>query len=35
MNRVTVGMMHKFDMLGLFTPGMPRLRLRFFQVKHI
>eukprot|EP00611_Tribonema_gayanum_P006143 TRINITY_DN15441_c0_g1_i1.p1 TRINITY_DN15441_c0_g1~~TRINITY_DN15441_c0_g1_i1.p1 ORF type:complete len:514 (+),score=182.77 TRINITY_DN15441_c0_g1_i1:151-1692(+) len=30
-----VGMMHQFDLLGLYTPGMPRLRLRFFQLNRL
>lgn len=30
-----VGMMHRFDLLGLYTPGMPRLRLRFFQLDRL
>ena len=28
-----VGMMRAFDLLGLYAPGMPRRRLRFFQVR--
>ncbi len=30
-----VGMMHHFGLLGIICPGMPALRLKFFQMNHL
>eukprot|EP01084_Bolivina_argentea_P055954 102470_1 len=30
-----IGMMHHFGLLGIICPGMPTLRLRFFQMNHL